>query len=123
MKLKLRSIISAGDLSRERLTLRAIDDLDVGDYLVAQSGYVNDGPTTSFFHTFWFPYKQIKKNDLVVIYTKRGKERSRKLDGGNTAHFFYLDSDTPIWGASNTGALVFFAPTWRSKPADELRNR
>lgn len=121
MKLELRSIAAPGDLKNERLTLRALADLDVGDYLVAQSDYIDDSPTTNFYHTLWFPYKPIQKGDLVVVYTRVGKNNERVISGGKKAHFFYLDLREAIWDDPDKGALVLFAPTWLSKSVDELK--
>lgn len=121
MKLALRSIVAPGDIKNERLTLRALAQIDVGDYLVAQSGYVDDSPTTQLFHTLWFPYKPIQNGDLVVVYTKRGINKERVLDRGNKAHFFYLDLKSSIWDDPTKGALVLHAPKWESKSVDELR--
>lgn len=123
MNLELRSIIAAGDLGNERLSLRALDDLDVGDYLVAQSGYVDDNPTTDFYHTFWFPFKPIQKGDLVVVYTKVGTNKERVLQRGNKAHFYYLDLKSPIWTRSDSGAVLLYAPTWQGKTVGELTKR
>ena len=120
MNLKLRSIVAQGNLKNERLTLKALQNLDIGDYLVAQSGYERNSPTTTLFHTLWFPYKPIKKGDLVVVYTKNGSNSERELDNGNTAHFFYFDFSEAIWNDSNKGALVLYAPTWKSKSVDDL---
>jgi len=121
MKLELRSIVASGDLKNERLTLRALADLDVGDYLVAQSGYTDDSPTTVFYHTIWFPFKPIQKGDLVVVYTKVGSNKERVLSSGNKAHFFYFDLKSTIWDDRYRGAVVLHAPNWLSKSVNELR--
>lgn len=120
MKLELRSIISPGNIEKERLTLRALADVDLGDYLVAQSGYIEDSPTLTFYHTMWFPFKPISKGDLVVIYTKEGNSRERELGNGRLAHFFYLDLEESIWDNPHRGAVVLQAPNWHSKSAIEL---
>lgn len=120
MKLELRSIIAPGDLKNERLTLRALSNLDVGDYLVAQTMLVDDYPTTSFDHMIWFPFKEIESGDLVVIYTKSGDSREKVLSKGNKAHFFYLDLKSPIWDEAGKGAIVLHTPSWHSKSVDEL---
>jgi len=120
MKLQLRSIVAPGKLQKERLTLRALEDLDVGDYLVAQSGYADDSPTTDFDHTLWFPYKEIQKGDLVVVYTKAGTNSERVLANGHKAHFFYLDLTSTIWDNPNNGAVVLHAPKWQSKSVSDL---
>ncbi len=120
MNLELRSIISKGNLAKERLTLRVKADLDLGDFLIAQSGYADGSPTINFYHTYWFPFKKVQKGDLVVIYTKKGKERSKALSTGKTAHFYYLDLDEAIWDDPSKAAIVLHAPIWESKPVDEL---
>ncbi|NDW02416.1 hypothetical protein [Salipiger sp. PrR002] len=123
MNLELRSLIAPGDLKNERLTLRALSALDVGDYLVAQTMLIDDYPATSFDHMIWFPFKSILKGDLVVVYTKSGTSREKTLSKGNTAHFFYLDLNEPIWQDENKGAIVLHTPSWESKSAKELERK
>lgn len=121
MNLELRSIIAPGDLKNERLTLRALSNLDVGDYLVAQTMLIDNYPTTSFDHMIWFPFKIIDKGDLVVVYTKPGTSSEKLLSKGNKAHFFYLDLSSPIWDSPNKGAIVLHTPSWESKSLGELK--
>ncbi len=120
--MELRSIVSPGDLKNERLTLRALADVDVGDYLVAQTMLIEDFPATNFDHMLWFPFKPILKGDLVVLYTKSGSNKERVLKKGNTAHFFYLDLSDPIWDDANKGAILLHTPSWQSKSLDELKS-
>lgn len=122
MRLTLRSIFSPGDLAKERLTLRANADLDIGDYLVAQTGVSDTGDPTVFFNQpYWLPYKKIKSGDLVVIYTKEGEQRSRPLKNGiNTAHFLYFHSQEPIWDDPEKGAIVLFTPIWDFRKQKDL---
>lgn len=120
MSLELRSIIKPGDPKEERITLRATSDTDIGDYLLAQSGYTETGPTTEFFHTFWFPYKDISSGDIVVLYTRAGKISERVLDSGKTAHFYYWDLSSPIWNLKDRSAVLLDAPTWSHKKVSEL---
>lgn len=123
MNLQLRSIIGDGILANERITLRALRDLDVGDFLLAQTAIIDDSPSTKLMNPIWFPFGKIKKGDLVVVYTKEGETQSRKLSKGNTAHFYYLDLDTPIWTDPNIGAVVMTTPSWTSMSFDELRSK
>jgi len=120
MNLELRSLVKPGDLPNERVTLRAKVDLDVGDYLFAQSGYADGAPTINFFHTYWFPFKKISAGDLVVIYTKVGTESSKKLTTGKRAHFYYLDLKKTIWDDPTKAAVILYAPKWESKSVDDF---
>jgi hypothetical protein len=120
MNLELRSLVKPGDLPTERVTLRAKVDLDLGDYLFAQSGYADGVPTINFFHTYWFQYKKISAGDLVVIYSKEGSESSKKLTTGKMAHFYYLDLKSTIWDDPNKAAVILYAPKWESKSVDDF---
>ncbi|MCJ2069406.1 hypothetical protein MKK75_11485 [Methylobacterium sp. J-030] len=121
MNFEFRSIIKAGDLKDERITLRATSDLDVGDFILAQSGLVDDGPTAHFFYTFWFPYKEIKARDLVVLYTRSGRSGlSKDLENGNSAHFYYWELNEPIWHTTDRTAVLLNAPQWTSESTEKL---
>jgi len=123
MNLELRSVVAAGDLKNERLTIRVKADSDVGDYLIAKTGVEHGEPTTSISQVCWLPYEPVSSGDLVVIYTKEGSPRKRKLKSGKTAHFYYLDLTQPIWDDSLDGALLLYAPTWEFKSASELKQQ
>lgn len=121
MNLELRSIVEPGNIAKERITLRAKSDLDLGDYLVAQTNDVESSPATGLLSSYWFQYRKIEKGDLVVIYTKQGAETEKSLSTGRKAHFFYLGLKEPIWGDPTKGALLLLAPTWTYKSVDELK--
>ncbi|MBZ9975494.1 hypothetical protein [Mesorhizobium sp. BR-1-1-10] len=120
MNLELRSIIEPGNIRLERLTLRVKSALDIGDFLVAQVGWVGSEPSIQIYHTFWFPYDQITAGDLVIIYTREGTPSKKALKAGNTAHFFYWGLDNPIWANDFRGAAVMHVPEWKARIATEL---
>lgn len=120
MSLDLRSIIERGVLSKERLTLKATDNLDVGDYAVFQCALIDSILTTVVKRAFWFQYDQIEKGDLVVLYTKAGENRSKVLSNGSKAHFFYWGLKNSIWDDDDLAAVVLKAPQWESKSVSEL---
>lgn len=97
MKVEIRSFAEAGELTKERLILKASSDLDIGDYAVFCSGISDEGnPTSGRKRAFWFPDYAVKAGDLVVLYTKKGSQ-SKKAWKSNTAHFFYWGLEAPIW--------------------------
>lgn len=123
MNLELRSVANRGDIERERITFRVTADVDVGDFVVMQSGYVDGEVTTDIHHSFWFAYKPIEKGDLVVLYTKSGNMSSRPLKQRGLVHFFYWGLDMPIWQHEDRAAVLLAAPTWQSKSSIELAGR
>jgi hypothetical protein len=120
MKLEIQSVADKGNFSKERLILRAKAVADIGDYVLIQAGYSDGGVNTSIHNTYWFPYKDIGIGDLVVLYTKSGKENEKELKGGRKAHFFYWGLDREIWSFNNKAPVLMHAPEWTSKAPEEL---
>lgn len=108
MNLEFRSFADSGNPSKERIVLKALKDLDVGEFAVLRSGVGNDGesPTAGRKIAYWFPDKKVKANDLIVLYTKKGSQSSKVLQNGHTAHFFYWGRDEALWGDKQFGAVV-----------------
>ena len=116
MNLEIRSFADAGDISKERLVLKAVADVDVGEFAVFKSGISTKGnPTSGRKIAYWFPDEKIKANDLVVLYTKKGSRRTKQMDAGRTAYFFYWGRDEPLWGDSDYGAVLIEVYDWEFK--------
>jgi hypothetical protein len=120
MSLKLKSIADKGDLQKERLVLSVINDTDLGFYALLRTSLNNGVVTTGVHNAFWFPYKSVKAGDLVVVYSKRGTESQKGVEGGRTAHFLYWGRTEPLWGTHDKGVVLLYAPTWHSAGVDEL---
>lgn len=120
MDLKIKSIANKGDAEKERLVIQVLNDTDVGDYVLFRTGWKDDAVTTRVYDTFWFPDKNVKAGDLVVIYSRRGAKSERVLESGSTAHFFYWARTDTLWGTPDRGAVLLHAPTWDSAPVSEL---
>jgi len=120
MKLEIRSVADKGTTEKERLILKVRADIDVGDFVVMQTGWNGRSPTVLIHHTFWFPNIEVKNGDQIVLYTKKGTRNKKVMDDGRTAHFFYWGIPQPIWSAPERAAVVLYAPTWESKAATEL---
>ena len=123
MNLELRSIAAKGDIRNERLTFRVKTALDVGDYVLLQTSYIEGTLTTNIFNSYWFSYGAVAKGDLVVLYTRSGTNSSKPLKDAGTAHFFYWGLRDPIWDDNERAAVILHAPQWQSKPASELWRR
>jgi hypothetical protein len=116
MKLKISSYADAGNFQKERVIFKADSDLELGEYAVFCSALSSDGNATSGRKTaYWFPDGMIKKDDLVVLYTKRGSSSTKKLDEERTAHFFYWGDDHAIWGNSSNAAVLLRVAAWTKK--------
>lgn len=113
MKLKITAIREAGDLSKERLVMKAEASTDVGQYVLLRVDTVDGKPTTSVRNTYWFPDKSINPGDYIVVYSKEGKSSEKEFKNV-VSHFFYWGSKETLWDEKNVGATVLHAPDWES---------
>jgi len=121
MRLTITSIADAVNPEKERLVMKASADLDVGRYVVFRSRLGTSGsPTSKVSDAFWFPDKDVKANDLVVLYTKAGTTLERPRESGGTAHFYYWGKSGALWepGVGYVPVLLY-ASQWESfKPKE-----
>lgn len=120
MKIEIKSVADKGNPDKERLVLKVVGDTDIGNYLVMQTGYSGEEVTVGVLRAMWFTYKDLSVGDLVVIYSKSGKQSEKAIEGGKKAHFYYWSAGTAIWNSDNVAPVVLYAPEWESKTPNEL---
>ena len=119
-RITIRSVADKGDAEKERLVLAARVDMDIGDYILIQTGFLDGSVTIDIHYTYWFPYKKIEAGDLVVLYTKSGQSSQKELEEGKKVHFFYWGLSEPIWSTEDRSPVLLHAPEWISKAPNEL---
>ena len=116
MKLAIRYVKEHGVLEDERIVLKVLGDADIGDYMLADTTYIADDEVSNKLrHTFWIPDKTVEKGDLVVIYTKSGKDSTKSNKSGNKTHFFYWGLERTVWNKDEDAAALFLVGDWSSK--------
>lgn len=120
MKVDVQSVADKGNYTKERIVLEVLSDTDIGDYILFCTGYADETVTTAIRNTCWFPYKAVHKGDLVVLYTKFGRDSERTRKDGSKSHFFYWGLEHPIWQQENHAAVLLYAPKWKGWAPDEL---
>ena len=81
----------------------------------------DSGLTTHAYNTYWFPDKRVKTGDIVVVYTKDGRENEIE-ENGHRIHFLYWGLSMPIWSEEDRAPVLLHAPEWTSKSPEELAN-
>ena len=116
MKISILSVKDHGDLKKERVILKAIGHVNIGDYLLADTTYLaNNEVSNELRHIYWIPDKVVEKDDLVVIYTKSGRDSTKANESGNRTHFFYWGLEKTIWNKDGDAATLFLIGDWVSK--------
>ncbi|WP_157633640.1 hypothetical protein [Thioflavicoccus mobilis] len=119
MKLELKSIQDRGVSGKERIIMRALTNLDVGQFAVFETGFNKGGVNTSTHDCFWFPDKEISEGDWVVLYTKQGIDKEKIQKSGATAHFFYWGKENAKWGSSARAPVVLQIDSWDFIPPED----
>jgi hypothetical protein len=118
MKIKIRSVHGQGDYENEYVILDVVEDCDIGKYLLSDTTYTNDGKfSDKLRHLYWFPDKDVKTGDVVVVYTKAGKNSSTTNANGTPVHYFYWRLQKAVWNDDGDCAVLIEVKTWKSHPA------
>ena len=125
MDMKFSSIANPGDIANERLVMKALADMDVGQYVLLAAVPSDGGPLSGDVNAYWFPDQDVKAGDFVVLYTKQGGARKQKeLSGGHTAWFFYWGKAAAIWGPEERKQPVLVeSADWDVKDLDPSKVR
>lgn len=87
-----------GVLEKERLVFKADEPVDLGRYFLFKTTLLDDDHVSSRVEsTYWFPDKIIKIGDLIIVYSKIGTESDKTNEDKTKSHFFYWDSERPLW--------------------------
>jgi hypothetical protein len=120
MKLQIKSVANKGDFEKERLVIRVLAATDLGEYALFQTGYADGEVTIPISRALWFEYRQVAAGDLVIVYSKPGLDREKKLEAGRSAYFYYWGADDAIWSSDSMAPVLLHAPTWESKAPEDL---
>ena len=114
MKLSIRTVVDRGHDS-ERVILDVAQAADLRYYMVFDTTYTGDHTISNKLrHTYWFTAQSVKPGDVVVLYTKKGKNTSRE-ENGHTVYFYYWGLDSYVWNNDGDGALLVEVNAWSTK--------
>ena len=112
----IKYALDKGTLPKERIVLKITRDTDIGQYVIFDTTFNEDGDTTNLLrHVFWFPDKAVSKGDTVIVYTKEGNDSEQKTKAGRVSHFFYWGLDHTVWNQEGDGAVLLEIGQWEAK--------
>jgi len=118
MDIEISHVKDKGDQEEERIFLKVNSDCNLNRYILFDSTFEDDEVSNKHRHSFfWKPY-DVKQGDLVVVYSKEGKQGASPSlkDKTKTTHFFYwgMDEQT-IWNKGGDRALLVHVDDFHSK--------
>lgn len=120
MKLSIIGVRSASSIAAERILIRARNDTDIGEYLLADTTYEGETQVSNKLrHILWLPDREVSRGDLIVVYTKDGIDKSRENESGNLTHFIYWGLSRAIWNESGDAATLFHISDWQFKKIEK----
>lgn len=115
MKFEIVGVRERGNAEKERIVLKALSDLELGYYMISlTNSNTDDSFDSSTKNMFWFPDQSVKKDDLVVLYTKKGSISKNANTSGNVSYFFYMGLEKPFFTSSNKIAVLLDINGWKS---------
>lgn len=106
MKLKIIGIDNSGSLDDECVKLEAMEDCNLGDYMIADCTYVDEHEISNKArHNFFFPDWNVKKGDEILLWTHGDFNPQTTKKFGIAIHQFSWNFNEQIW--NNKGDCAF----------------
>jgi hypothetical protein len=120
MKVKIALVHNQGRFDEEYVLLKVEESCDIGRYLLADSTYTTDGKVSNKLrHIYWFPDGAVKKGDLIIVWTKAGKDNTSETDSGVPIHHYYWGLKSAVWNDDGDCAALLELSTWQFFRATE----
>lgn len=113
MELIITGIGDKGKLEGERIGLKAIKDCDLKFYQLFKTTFGEIGFVNRSSAVFWFSPLKLKTNDLVVVYTRQGKNNQETKPDGTTTYWIYWGLNSPIFTDSQEGLVLAEITDWK----------
>ncbi len=122
MNIEIDSIKDSGNLEKERVIFKVTQACNLGKYIAALSVIINDTTFSSALNNIsWFPDQELKKDDLVVLYTKRGDKSSTVNEDGSNTYFYYWGLDKSL-SSIQKSCVVLLEASWKVKTVPTSEN-
>ncbi len=117
MNIKIQEIKDRGNIEKERAVFVVQTDCELGSFFAfkTQKMEVEGQVSSDIKHPFWFPDQAVKKNDIIVLYTKSGNDKQKQNSDSTTTYFYYMDEKSSIYGNEEDRILLVHSDSWSVK--------
>lgn len=111
--------IDRGDLETEKVVIEALEDCNMGRFLLFDTTYDESGiESNKNRHMYLFSDLHVQKDDFVVLYTRQSRANDLQLfqnKRGTTTYNLYWNLDTTVWNNTGDTAYLVHYDAWESK--------
>lgn len=117
MKIDIDCFMNLGSHEDERILFNVTEDCNLGSFLIAMSKKVSDTSISSKLeNVFWLRDAELKRGDLVVVYTTRSGNGMPVIENPSGSHTYFLFWNLPeLLSTCQNKKVVCFEATWRAK--------
>lgn len=113
MKFKIRGVREPGELDKERVVIELLEDGNVGTMIIASTKQQSSTKVSARIKSpYWIPDQEVKRGDLLVIYTKSGSRNSKENNDGTSSYFFYMGESQPLYNKEDQTVAAFDISSW-----------
>ncbi len=112
MSLRLVSVLDRGVPNKERVLISVVRNVDLKYYVLVDATQVTGGVIPGSLSAYWFPTKQVREGDTIVVYTGSGQANVSPQANGKTVHFYYWGRPQTVFTAPSRAAVLFEVQTW-----------
>lgn len=106
MKIQLLNISNAGELDKECVKLKVLEDCDLADFIVGIS-LTSRTATNTLGGAFRFTSRKVVKGDYVWVCTKKAGDYHGRNRYKTTTYVFHFGMEAPLWSDRRKQAILF----------------
>jgi hypothetical protein len=114
MNIKIDQIVDHGQ-QNERVDLSVVANTDLSHFLIADTTFGEyNRISNKLRHMHWFSAKKVISGDKIILFTRKGIDKSEKINSINTKYYLYWQLDSSVWNDAGDAAVLFQINSWNT---------
>lgn len=98
MIIDVKYIKDANVFHDERIVMNVNEDCNLGSFMVMKGKSIGvDSISSQMKDSYWFPDMNVRRGDLIILYSKNGTRSEKQNSSGSTSYFFYWNKNEAMW--------------------------
>lgn len=113
MEIKISSIGDKGNLSLERIGFNVLKDCELKYFILFKTKNTANGFLNKSKNSYWFLPENLKANDKVVLYTRKGNNSIKINPNGTSTYFFYWGLESTLFNQENDRVILINVKSYK----------